>query len=165
MTLLKESVKTLKNRVRPRWIKTARKMIASRIKLHTVTKQFGLQPINNNLLATIKSSDTLCILGSGASINQLNNDSLQFIKQNDSIGFNFWLLHNVVPDLYVFEPPRHAEDMSCMLKNLSLRQNDYQNTYFLLKDGERHSKAFLSNIINQLPPRIQAKTSLSWDWE
>jgi len=87
------------------------------------------------ILKENKKSDTLFILGSGASINNISDEMWKHIKQNDSFGFNFWLLHEHIPNYYMFEPPikKNQELMFNLIKN---RANDYlkNNTFFIMKD-------------------------------
>lgn len=59
-----------------------------------------------NLDEIKKGSDTLFILGSGASINTISQKGWETIKENSSIGLNFWPIHDFVPSLLMFEMPR-----------------------------------------------------------
>lgn len=51
-----------------------------------------------------RTSDTVFLLGSGWSINEIDAAGWEKIKGNDSIGFNFWPIHPHRPNLYFFEP-------------------------------------------------------------
>lgn len=53
--------------------------------------------------STIKTSDTVFILASGSSINDISDEKWNGISAHDSFGFNFWLVHPHTPTLYVFE--------------------------------------------------------------
>jgi len=53
----------------------------------------------------IKKSDRIFILGSGASVNDLTDQDWEYIKSCNSIGFNSWVAHPFVPDIYFIEPP------------------------------------------------------------
>ncbi|MCA8939039.1 MAG: hypothetical protein KDB07_04495, partial [Planctomycetes bacterium] len=48
-----------------------------------------------------RHSEVAYVLASGPSINLLSNDQLQRIANSDSFGFNFWLLHDLVPRFYL----------------------------------------------------------------
>jgi hypothetical protein len=68
----------------------------------------GLQGVR--LLESAKSrlfdhrrGTTLFILGSGQSVNELNECQLQMIKEHASIGINYWFLHSLVPSIYALE--------------------------------------------------------------
>ena len=45
-------------------------------------------------------SDTVFILGSGPSINELKNSDWELISKNDSWGFNYWFCHDHIPDCF-----------------------------------------------------------------
>ena len=49
-------------------------------------------------------ADTLFILGSGASVEDLGPENFREINSQVSVGINAWPLHHFVPDLYAFEP-------------------------------------------------------------
>jgi hypothetical protein len=50
-----------------------------------------------------KTGDTLFILGSGPSINRLTEAQWRHIARHDSVGFNWWMLHEFVPTFYVLQ--------------------------------------------------------------
>lgn len=52
-------------------------------------------------LRKLRSSNTLFILGSGGSINQIENWDL--VATHNSVGFNFWMVHPFVPTFYFLE--------------------------------------------------------------
>lgn len=55
------------------------------------------------------SSETLFILGSGPSVNQLSPANLKEVKKGVSIGINSWILHPFVPNIYAFESSESFE--------------------------------------------------------
>lgn len=52
-----------------------------------------------------RTSDTLYIMGSGPSINELTERELSQIQANDSMAFNWFIVHDLVPTFYVLQPP------------------------------------------------------------
>lgn len=62
-----------------------------------------LPPLSRLDLHAFKRSETLFILGSGSSINAIDDERWRSIRENDSIGFNFWLRHPHVPTMYMCE--------------------------------------------------------------
>jgi hypothetical protein len=66
-------------------------------------RKLGIRLFSELQVSTIKRSDTLFILASGASINQISLARWQIIRRHDSIGFNFWPVHPFVPTLYFVE--------------------------------------------------------------
>jgi hypothetical protein len=156
----------LKNRFRPPWIKALRKVSASRVRLALATRANGLAAANWNPLAPTKKSDTLFILGSGSSINDLRQSEWATIEQADSIGLNFWLLHDFVPNVFVFEFLKaHDSDFDLMFGNLRVRAGDYAKVPVLLKDGERFSRSFIRDFVGKIPLELRRNTALTWDWE
>lgn len=61
----------------------------------------------------IAKSRTIFILGSGQSINNLTYQDFNIISQHDSIGFNYWLIHDYTPTHYMFQ---WSPDLIAMLK-------------------------------------------------
>ena len=66
--------------------------------LRTLTAMRGRR-LDDTLLR-FKRSETLFILASGPSINALSPAQWDHIRAHDSIGFNFFLVHDFVPTLY-----------------------------------------------------------------
>jgi hypothetical protein len=66
-------------------------------------KQLGLEDWSVIDLSAYKRSDTLFVLGSGASINRITDRRLAAVARHDSVGWNFWVCHPLVPTLYLFE--------------------------------------------------------------
>lgn len=65
------------------------------------TRREGLKHFAN--LGWRPKTETLFILGSGWSINELSANQFDTISRFDSVGFNFWPLHWFKPDLYTVE--------------------------------------------------------------
>ena len=63
-------------------------------------------------------ADTFFILGSGASVEDLDAENFREINSQVSVGINAWPLHYFVPDLYAFEPV--PEDNSDHYRTMSL---------------------------------------------
>jgi len=66
-------------------------------------RKLGVRRLREVDLSSFKKSDTLFLLGSGASINQITPERWAAIARYDTIGFNFWPVHRFVPRMYVFE--------------------------------------------------------------
>ena len=50
-----------------------------------------------------KKSDTIFILGSGPSINDITPEQWDVIRRHDSFGFSFWVVHWFIPTFYTVE--------------------------------------------------------------
>src|SRR5271166_450448 len=57
----------------------------------------GLPLLESVDLTRMRSSDTLFILGSAQSINQISAERWEIIGKHDSVGINFWPVHSFVP--------------------------------------------------------------------
>jgi hypothetical protein len=68
------------------------------------------------------SSNTLFILGSGSSINDIPEKKWEKIRKNDSIGLNRWPVHSHKPTLLVFELP-WANNIGYTKEYLNLLRN------------------------------------------
>ena len=99
-----------------------------------------------------KQSDTLFILGSGASILELNKEQLTEIEENDSFGFNFWLLHKLVPTYYSAEFKPNSERSDMLWKNLVVRADDYCETPIMFK----YSRTFRRQL-NNIPGKLNER--------
>jgi hypothetical protein len=99
-----------------------------------------------------KSSDTLFILGSGESINSYTNAQWKRISECDSLGFNFWLLHDFIPTYYMFEFPRNKENLNDFIHNIEMKSDSYQETLMFLKEGPKGKRN-----TDLLPSEIKGK--------
>jgi hypothetical protein len=91
-------------------------------------RKLGIHPFVDLDLNTVKRSDTLFILGSGSSINQISPERWKVISQHDSVGFNFWPIHSFVPSMYFVEtiqtnPPHDMFEPFCSVARR--RAKDY----------------------------------------
>lgn len=84
-------------------------------------------------LRQFKHSDTLFILGSGQSIAAYTKEQFLEIQRHDSVGFNFWLLHPVVPTYYIGEFLPESERSNLLWENLSIRAKDYAGIPVIFK--------------------------------
>jgi len=110
-----------------------------------------------------KTSDKLFILGSGSSINQINDKQWARIKKCDSVGLSFWLMHDFVPTYYVFEIPRDANRRSILNKLLVKRAYDYRNTPIIIKGFNR--SLYYSDKYFDFPEALKSTFYQSKDFE
>lgn len=107
-----------------------------------------------------KTSDTLFVLGSGKSINDISEAEWNLIEQKDSIGLNRWPIHNHVPTYYVFEIPSNPDIRNKLWKILEYRHEEYSNSMMIMKDVGR---TYRSGSIQTIPSSIQNEIFLSPD--
>lgn len=107
-------------------------------------RESGLRSINALDMTKIKKSDTLFILGSGASVNDLTEKDWDYIASCNSIGFNYWMAHPFVPDLYFTEPPPNERVWAEYLGQYEASKEAYASVPFIVnfkhwqKDLERY---------------------------
>ena len=96
-------------------------------------------------LKNLKSSDTLYILGCGASIKNLTESDWALINRNDSLALNLWYKSTFVPNFWMWEPPRDKkvrdDEFSGMQKLLNDKScytilKNWQNLYSYYSTGE-----------------------------
>ena len=151
--------------IRPRWLKVVRKWAVSRFRLQRLSRAYGLMPPSGNPLQHLRRSDTLFVLGSGASIHSLNDDEWATIAAADSVGFNNWSLHPFVPSFFVTEPGKDLGRLALEYQNLERRGYVSAKVPILMKDLERYRYEEVRRVINAMPEALLPQVSLSWDWE
>lgn len=81
-----------------------------------------------------KTSETLVVLGSGPSINELTEGDFARIRDLDSIGFNYWPVHPFVPRFYMFQmPPTGGDGLVALLRD---RAAEYRDVPIILRGSE-----------------------------
>jgi hypothetical protein len=118
--------------------------------------------IDYTTLKSHKQSDTIFVLGSGASINQITEEQWKHIDSHDSIGLNRWPAHEFVPTYYVSElSTDRSESYKKQYWNLfNDKKSEYENTPFILKNP---STKYNSLETKDLPEWIRKKVILSCD--
>lgn len=103
-----------------------------------------------------RTSDALAILGSGASINDLNAEQWDYIRQIDSFGLNFWLVHDFVPTFYMFEGALEPDLQARWVELLNRKAEAYQHTTILLPLGGIYRRAkSICGSLYQLDERLR----------
>jgi len=89
-----------------------------------------LIPLGNIDLSRHKKSDTVFLLGSGPSINAIDEKKWRTIARHDSMAVNFWLFHKFVPTFYFYEAigPRHGKTFEVFRGLSNDRAHDYART-------------------------------------
>ena len=82
-----------------------------------------------------RASETLFVLGSGGSINELTEAQWRQIRGSDSCGINFWHLHPHVPNYYIYEFPyqMHPHRSESMLHNHAVLRDRYASSHIIAK--------------------------------
>jgi hypothetical protein len=98
-------------------------------------------------LQKYKSSNTLFVLGSGSSINEISDKKWKHIEKHDSIGLNRWPIHDHIPTYHVFEMKIQTgyEKYNKQYKNLlEARRKQYSDLPIILKNSTS-----VKNSLNQ----------------
>lgn len=80
-----------------------------------------------------KNSDTLFILGSGESINSIK--IWDKIRKHDSVGFNYFIFNNFVPNFYIFEStyPEYEDEYNAQLSLIEKKIDKFKSIKVFLK--------------------------------
>lgn len=62
---------------------------------HAASKLTGLPLLETLELRSAKTSDTVFVLGSGSSVNNISDRKWEAVSRHDSIALNFWLVHSL----------------------------------------------------------------------
>jgi hypothetical protein len=96
-----------------------------------VSWRTGLPLLERLELPRLKTSDTVFVLGSGSSINNISDKRWEVIGRHDTIALNFWPVHTFLPRIYLFESIYRVEGYELMFDRfqdlLQRRAGDYQN--------------------------------------
>jgi hypothetical protein len=105
------------------------------------------------------------VLGTGASINDYSDEWWSVIRSHDSIGMNFFLLHEHVPTIHVMEKLTGVRQL--LLAARYVERGDYKGTPLILKAQLTNLSTDLvaSRIdeLRELHPDVLAHTYLSVD--
>lgn len=108
-----------------------------------------------------KKTDTIFILGSGNSINTISDREWGVIEKNDSIGLNFWIIHDFVSTFYCFEEPRVAGGRRSVFYNvLNKKKHQLYKSPFIVKDILSSSVSF-----DCIPSIMKKNIYLSFDFD
>lgn len=94
----------------------------------------------NEIRSFFRRKSNFVILGSGSSINELDVSS--YIDESTfTIGFNFWIYNEFVPDLYIFEiKPSEVFRFIFWTNLLKSREKEFSDVKFVIKDSELDCK-------------------------
>lgn len=130
------------------------KLLSSYIKGKYDIREFKLNEYEKN-------SNMLFILATGTTINELGRKHFEFIKRHDSFAINFFLYHEFMPDIYLFEHIRDL-DLSKEWQRLIPKYYKEENpkyiltsTYSLRKLEEERFKEAKKAISNHLAEKLR----------
>lgn len=126
------------------------------VTVKTVRAQYGFHGINE--LPETKKSDTLFILGSGSSVNEYTEAAWKEISEHDSVGFNFWMYHEFIPTLYVYEENLDVKRNQIFYNLLENKKRMYSGVPIIVKDIE-----YKGISGNKIPLELKGQIFLSTD--
>ena len=103
-------------------------------KVSAAGRERAFRPLSTLDVSRHRTSSTLFILGSGASINRITAEQWALIRAHDSMGVSFWPLHEFVPTYLCLEgpPPDRADAMYGLL---AARADEYRGVPMITKGG------------------------------
>ena len=103
-------------------------------------------------LGAKRKSDTLFVLGSGASIHDLNETEWAAIAAADSVGFNNWSLHPFIPTFC--QSRGRIWRTGLEYRNLERGGYGVAKVPILLKDVEKYRYDEVRRVLEAMPERL-----------
>ena len=116
-------------------------------------------------ICAYRKSDTVFVFGTGASINDYPPEYWELVRDHDSIGMNFFLLHEHVPTFHVME--NVSNERKHLLRIRYAEHGDYKNTPLIIKTqltnlSANRVRRRIGDIYD-LPPEVRVNAYLSLD--
>lgn len=114
-----------------------------------------LYSLTDFLTSYRKTSETVFILGSGESLADIKNSQWQEIQQNDSIGFNFSLIHDFIPNYYFVEGVQPVDRYQAFLRNLERKASSYAKLpIIILFESWKHAQNSVEDLPESIGPNV-----------
>lgn len=78
-------------------------------------------------ISTNRKSDLLFILGTGSAVNNVSSQEWGIIRKHDSLGFNYFILHDFIPTYFHVEYPRILQNANKFAEYIQSRENHLKN--------------------------------------
>jgi hypothetical protein len=145
--------------------KTVYRLIYSHLNVKWL-KRFGYTNTLSRLtVSTFKKSDDMFVLGSGASILDIEPATWENIARSNSIGINFWLIHDFIPNVLMFEMPRDERKHN-FLSLLEAKKEDYKDVPLVYKGHYKNRKDYgeVKHITQTLPLNLHTSLYLPYEF-
>ncbi len=123
----------------------------------------GLQPLWNLSQPPVDGEVPFFILGSGASVNEYGAREWRAIGNGVSVGLNYWVFHEFVPSILMFEL---CGLQDAFFRALATREREYASTLLLIRGnylaGDRYYD--IERAVDLIPASLRGRTYLSWDF-
>jgi len=96
--------------------------------INTKNLVYEITDLDKGTVLKYKNSDTLFILGSGSSIEEVTEKQWDIIAKNDSLAFNWFIYHKFIPKFYHIEYDRSLFFREFQKSAIKKRAFDYRNT-------------------------------------
>lgn len=112
---------------------------------------------NKTSSAPIKNR-TLFLLGSGPTINDLSKSNWLDISHNTSWGFNFWIVHDFVPDAMFLQTPYKHEQWDNLLAHLlAIKSEVYKESIFFVRGDAVNKRKFNQTAVGGVMSKLSFK--------
>lgn len=101
-----------------------------------------------------KKSDTLFLLGSGPSINDMTEQQWGMVRRHDSLAINWFIVHPFVPTYFHTEVNRNPRWRQYFIDAMQKRREDYARTIFFVNSKARRRglrPRFLPGLFSKNP--------------
>ena len=138
-----------------------RKELQVMLKAKILAYKHGVNTIDNLNVQEYKKSDTIFIMGSGSSINTISEDQWNIISKNDSLGLNFWIIHDFIPTFYCYEEPNISGNRKKIFYDILNKKKE------LLSESPIIIKDLLPSKISfdRIPQNLKKNIDLSRDFD
>lgn len=138
-----------------------RKEFQVMLKAHFLAYVHDVNTIDKLDIKRYKTSDTIFILGSGSSINNISDKQWDLISKNDSLGLNFWIIHDFISTFYCYEEPNSSGDRKNIFYDILNKKKDLLSERpFIIKDLLPSKISF-----DRIPEELKKNIYLSFDFD
>ncbi len=118
-------------------------------KLYLGIKNYGTpyRVVTQDEVLRSKSSNTLTILATGPSVNDITDSQWDWISKHDTIGLNDWYLHRFVPKYFNYEPRKWSQEFFRRWEQL---EEEYKDVIFFI-NGISYKKCFHRRSMRWIP--------------
>lgn len=109
---------------------------------------YSIRSLDNDLKLE-KKSETIFILGSGPSINEIKKEQWATIESHDSLAFNHFMIHDFVPSFYVWQSDENISGTEL----LNEKREAYRGVCFILRGSSKRGQIESLFIRQKFAPR------------
>ncbi|WP_419786679.1 hypothetical protein [Pseudodesulfovibrio sp.] len=99
-----------------------------------------------------KKSDTLFVLGGSTSINNITSAQWAHVAEHDSLGLNWWLLHDFIPSFHCTNYPRRSYHFKKFIEIMGERSQRCSQTVFMVSGNRAVTRGIHPRILPDFYP-------------